>query len=189
MESIVSIQQTAVIPTTSEPILEDEQKLTNQIIELWSVHVEGQSVLRRTKDELVAVRRRLAESLHMMKQILARPGRGGQWSSFLTERGIARTTADRLVAGHTKSRNANGNGTSGAISELTDEEIAELAKAVWSKLRKKLGNDRAAYVFLGRLAAESGLTNFKFTRGDQRGLAVADPDASAASPAGATMGA
>ena len=96
-------------------------------------------------------------------------------SSFLSQQGISRTTADRLSAAHEKSLRGE-NGTSGSIPELTDEEIAELAKATWKKMEKKLGTKHAAYTFLGRLAAESGVANFKFTRGAQRGLALIDPD-------------
>jgi hypothetical protein len=66
---------------------------------------------------------------------------------------------------------------------LTDEEIAELAKAVWKKLQKKLGTKHAAYAFLGRLIAESGVGSFRFHRGDQHGLALIEPDANSTPPA------
>lgn len=82
-----------------------------------------------------------------MKQRLARPGRGGQWSSFLSlpNINIPRTSADRLVNAHLKSLTPVESGPTGAVPELTDAEIEELAEAVWMKLRKKLGSKREVY--------------------------------------------
>jgi hypothetical protein len=60
------------------PEPEDEQKLADEIRQLWAVHVEAQTVVKKTKTELKAIRQRLGERLYEMKQILARPGRNGQ---------------------------------------------------------------------------------------------------------------
>lgn len=168
---------------TSEPTVrgtdattETEQRLTTEITELWAVHTDVQSAVNRTQQELKAIRQSLGERLYSMKQLLAKPGCKGEWTSFLSTHGISRTTADRLCASHEKSLGGE-NGTIGAVRELTDDEIVELAKATWKKLEKKLGSKRVVYSFLGRLIAESGLSNFKFNRGDQRGLALVNPDA------------
>ena len=82
---------------------EAERKLTTDINDLWSVHVQAQNTVATTKDKLKVIRQRLGERLHEMKLLLARPGRNGQWSSFLQEHGIPRTRADRLIAGHLRS--------------------------------------------------------------------------------------
>ncbi len=172
---------TAPVPpaTTTDNAADAEQRLTTEITELWAIHTDAQSVVKKTQQELKTIRQNLGERLHTMKQLLARPGCQGGWSSFLTQHGISRTTADRLVASNVRSLSSD-NRTSGAVPELTDEEIAQLAKATWKKLEKKLGTKRVVYAFLGHLIAESGLGNFKFTRGDQRGLAVVDPETDSA---------
>lgn len=156
---------------------ETEQKLANEIGELWAIHTDAQSVVKKTQQELKSIRERLGENLFQMKILLARPGRSGRWQSYLAQVGISRTTADRLCAAHAKKLNFDGKGTTGAVPQLSDDEIASLAKATWKKLEKKLGTKSSVYRFLAQLVAESGLTSFKFTRNDQRGLAVVDPDA------------
>lgn len=175
----IGTEPTATAPITNT-INETEQTLATEIAQLWAVHTDTQSVVKKTQQELKTIRQSLGGRLYAMKQILARPGRAGQWSSFLEQRGISRTTADRLVAGYVKLLGTDENGTTGAIPELSDEQIADLAKAVWKKLGKKLGTKRAAYTFLGRLIAESGVGSFKFTRADQRGLALVHPETDSA---------
>ena len=73
-----------------------------------------------------------------MKQILAKPGRGGQWSSFLVERQIPRATADRLVARHLRSLDPNANCVTEDVSEPTEEEVQRLFTSVWPKLHRTL---------------------------------------------------
>jgi hypothetical protein len=162
MESIIT--STAVIPTTISPEADSvsEQELTNAITELWSIHVQAQTIVRKKKDELKLVRTNLAERLYTMKALLAKPGRGGQWSSFLIQHGISRTSADRLVTFHEKSINPDGNSTSGAI---TDEEIAKLAESVWAKLEKRLKGHSEKYLFFSRLIMESSTKSEEYEDG------------------------
>jgi hypothetical protein len=58
-----------------------------------------------------------------MKELLAKPGRDGQWSGFLRERNIPRATGDRLVARHQRSLNPDANRLSEPVSEPTEEEV------------------------------------------------------------------
>jgi hypothetical protein len=147
-----------LIPTAPSPEAdsETEQQLTDSINQLWSVHIQAQSIIKKTKGELAAIRNNLAERLHTMKTLLARPGRGGQWTSFLSQHGIPRTSADRLVTSHDKLLSADGNGTSGAIKELSCEEIDQAAKSVWSRLHTKLASHQAKYEFFSKLLIASG---------------------------------
>ncbi|PSH02783.1 MAG: hypothetical protein CXZ00_15650 [Acidobacteria bacterium] len=178
MEELITTDinnEAALIPT------ETEEKLTAEITELWAVHTDAQSVVKKTQQELKAIRQNLGERLYAMKQILAKPGCQGGWSSFLEQHQISRTTADRLVATHAMSLT----GTTGLIKPLSDEKIDQFVEAVWKRLEKKLGTKQAVYAFLVRIIAESGLANFKFTRGEQHGLAVVDPDGESAHQAAA----
>ncbi len=93
-----------------------------------------------------------------MKQMLAKPGRGGQWSSFLEERQIPRATADRLVARHLRSLDPDANRLSEPVSEPTEEEVQRLFIAVWPKLRRTLRSQQSLDLFIALLTShfESG---------------------------------
>jgi hypothetical protein len=179
------LTSTEVIPTAISPEAssEAEQALTTAISELWSVHVQAQSIVRKTKEELKIVRDNLASRLYEMKLLLARPGRAGQWTSFLSERGIPRTSADRLVIAHEKSIGQDGNGTDGAIKELTNEEIDQAAKSVWARVGKKLGTHQAKYRFFSKLIIESGAPFEEFDDGVLLLLPVLVQEATAAATA------
>ena len=163
MESIIT--NTAAIPdATISPATDadTEQQLTDAITELWSIHVQAQSIVRKKKDELKLVRTNLAAHLHTMKLLLAKPGRAGGWSSFLIQHNISRTSADRLCAFHEKSLNPAGNGTSGAT---TDEEIEKMAQSVWARLEKKLKGHREKYLFFTRVITESAIPTEEYDHG------------------------
>lgn len=93
-------ENTGTEPVATAALPEAEQRLADEIKHLWPVHLEANTAAKKTEAELEAVRRRLGERLHGMKQLLARPGRNGRWPSFLRSQGIARPTAERLVRPH-----------------------------------------------------------------------------------------
>ena len=76
---------------------------------------------RRLKDlherEMLEFDTTLAELLFRRKQMLSRLGRNGQWSLWLRQQKISRSTADRLVAQYAASH--------GLADELRHREIAE----------------------------------------------------------------
>ena len=127
---------------------EAERKLTTDINDLWSVHVQAQNTVATTKDELKVIRQRLGERLHEMKKLLARPGRNGQWSSFLQQHGIPRSTADRLVAGRERSLAPETNRFSDAIPKPTKQDIQRLLTSVWPRLAKTLTTPDSIFTFL-----------------------------------------
>ena len=69
---------------------EEEQRLADEIGQLWEGHAQAKTTVTKTKEELKAIRELLSERLYELKQLLARPGRCGQWSSWLKERKISR---------------------------------------------------------------------------------------------------
>ena len=96
------VENIGLVPTEAEFerfFAETEQQVSTDISDLWNWHVRAQNTVATTSEEIRAIRQALGERLHEMKQILARPGRNGQWSSFLQKHGIPQSTADRLVAG------------------------------------------------------------------------------------------
>jgi ElaB/YqjD/DUF883 family membrane-anchored ribosome-binding protein len=150
MEEAVSSSATGIAPP--EPGIgqkrhEVEQKLADEIKQLWAVHVEAQSAAKKTKAELKAIRQRLGERLHEMKRLLARPGRNGQWPAWLKEHRISRASADRLVQRHAATLPGYESPRE-AISEPTTADVMRLFDSVWPRLEKKLTTRSSAYEFL-----------------------------------------
>lgn len=116
-----------------------ENQLTVEIKTLWSDNVRLSSDRKATAKELRQIRASLAERLYAMKSLLSRPGRGGQWRSWLKERGIPRSSADRLCdrhahqwsgAGHSASRSPGTRMMVGMLNFIKPKKSAlELAVA------------------------------------------------------------
>jgi hypothetical protein len=155
-----------VLPEFPEATSESpsEQMLGEAITSLWSEHLNAKNTARATNEELRRIRAMLGEQLSELKQILAKPGRGGQWSSFLLERGIPRATADRLVSRHLRSLDPNANCATEELSEPTDEDVRKLFIAVWPKLRRTLRSRHSIKCFVQLLMA-----HFKGERNDRSG--------------------
>jgi hypothetical protein len=168
MEAILDALQDAVAaepeagekPGTAQPgNATNEAQPTEEICTLWSDHVRLAASRKATTRELRHNRARLAERLHEMKTLLACPGRGGQWSSWLREKGIRRSTADRLAARYAEVLET-GNGDSalaGAIPASPEESVGKLAKSVWRRSGKLLATDDAVARFISRIADISGV--------------------------------
>ena len=156
---VIAEQETATQPDPVQP--DDgavETQLTNQINTLWSDHLRLSADRRTTAVELRQIRAILAERLYEMKSRLCQPGRGGQWCSWLKERGINRSTADRLCDRHGETLGMeNGVAPSEAISEPAEDSADKLAKSVWQRFGKLLTNDDAVIQFIGSIATASGI--------------------------------
>ena len=133
IQDIVAAEPTAEAhPVTAQP--DDaiiETQLAQEISTLWSDHVRLSGDRKATSKELRLLRARLAERLHEMKTLLARPGRGGQWRGWLRERGIPRS--HRRQAREPLRRDAesgnDGNVPAGAIPEPPRGERREARQA------------------------------------------------------------
>jgi hypothetical protein len=135
-------------------------RLTEEIANLWSDHVRLHSTHKATAIELRLVRSNLAERLHAMKSLLSHPGRSGQWRSWLMERGIPRSTADRLAARHAETLGTSANVPSGAIAEPTMDGVgAKLAKTVWQDFMKVLTTDESIVEFIASISKLSGVAH------------------------------
>src|ERR1039458_8984735 len=116
---------------------EDEQGLADVITQLWEVHAQAKNTVKKTNEELKAIRQLLSERLYELKQLLARPGRNGQWSAWMKERKITRATADRLVQRY--GANLPGNqSTHEANSNPSEDSAEKLAKSVWLRFGKSV---------------------------------------------------
>lgn len=134
-----------------------ETQLTQEISELWSSHVRLNGDRKATAKELRQIRASLAERLHEMKLLLSRPGRSGQWRSWLRERGIPRSTADRLVSRHAETVGIeNGNVPSEAIDQEHDA-VEQLVQSLLPRLQRRLPDAQAVFHFIAALAGAFGL--------------------------------
>lgn len=148
---IVEEPGTEPIATAAMPDSDEERQLADEIVELWAVHVEAKGVANKTRTELKAIRERLSGRLYEMKQLLARPGRNGQWSAWLKERKLSRATADRLVQRFAAAT------PSGESTHESIEDVEKLAKSVWQRVQKVLSTDEAVVAFIASLADLAGL--------------------------------
>ncbi len=138
-----------------------ETQLAQEIDTLWTEHTRLSASRKTTARELRQMRAALAERLAAMKSLLSRPGRGGQWRSWLRERHIPRSTADRLAARHAESLGSdNGNVPTGAIPEpVMNGAGAKLAEGLWPKLQTVLKADASVVEFLATIAKLSGVAH------------------------------
>jgi hypothetical protein len=157
--NVVQEPQAEAQPGTTQP--DDgtlEIQLTQEISELWSVHTRLAANHKTTAKELRQLRAKLAERLYAVKNLLSRPGRGGEWRGWLRERRIPRSTADRLVSRHAETLTGdNGNVPTGAISNSPEDSAEKLAKSVWQRFGKLLTTDESVILFIDRIAELSGV--------------------------------
>jgi hypothetical protein len=155
LEMIDATNTIESVSTDFMPEMADPQvELGEEITSLWVAHANAKIAYRVTNAELRILRAKLGEQLCRMKEVLARPGRGGQWSSFLEERQIPRATADRLVARYLRSLDPNANCVSEPISEPTEEDVKKLFDAVWPKLQRTLKSQQSFQIFIDLLTSQ-----------------------------------
>jgi hypothetical protein len=143
----------AVVTQLPAATTESQDERGDEIASLWAAHAEAKITARATNEELRNIRAKLGEQLYEMKQVLAQPGRGGQWSSFLRERGIPRATADRLVERHERFLSPESNLLSEATPEPTEKEVETLFNSVLPRLQRFLKTPTSVYTFVAMLTS------------------------------------
>jgi hypothetical protein len=146
---VTPTENTELTPVVTEPT---EAQLIADVSEAWGTHVSVQKSLHRTEDELRKIRVKLSANLHSLKSVLSRPGRGGEWSSFLQTVKIPRSTADRLVRAHKGTLAPKGlNCTTEQTQEPTEVVVGRLLNALWPKLSRVLTTHEAIEMFISEL--------------------------------------
>jgi hypothetical protein len=156
-----NIASVAVPPPTlggeaaEEPkVSEEERDTTSEIISLWAAHNEQNASLKKSSKELKETRTRLGAYLYQLKNLLAKTGRNGRWTSFLNGEGIPRATADRYVESHKRFLDRkNGNRLTEAISVPTEDEIKEMVAKLTPRLVRLLTTPESIANFLREMAA------------------------------------
>jgi hypothetical protein len=167
-ETISGLTETTVIPepqngTGADAALAEgsaaEKVLSEEIASLWSDHVRLSANHKTTVKELRQIRARLAERLHAMKSLLSRPGRAGQWRSWLRQQHIPRSTADRLAARYAETLNAENNVLTEAIKPKEDT-VKEMVKALLPRLRRTLPDTQAVFLFIADVGEAFALRSY-----------------------------
>jgi hypothetical protein len=162
MGTMVETIQNAIIPepepeaeaqpgTTQPDDSTIESQLTQEITTLWSSHVRLSADRKATAKELRQIRSCLAERLYEMKSLLCRPdrGRASMWRGWLRERGIPRSTADRLVSRYSETLCTDSESVpSEKLSAPSESEVGHVSDSVRQHLKQKLPTPRSAYGFL-----------------------------------------
>jgi len=158
--------------------------LTSEIVQLWQLHGNCQKSVKHETEQFRAIRSELGKLLHQIKELLARPGRNGQWCAWLKDREIPRATADRLVQKYVRSLRPPANCLIESISEPTEEEIQNVFFKVLRKLRPVLRTQQSLYRFVDLLTLSFNGTERRVTG---EGILVMKPSQNAMSsvfPAG-----
>jgi len=140
----ISVALPSSEPNTS---YETEQNLATQIGELWSIHTQAEAAAVQSKEHLSQIRHQLGERLYEVKKLVARPGRGGGWSAFLSAQGIPRASADRYVERYQKTLHPDSNCLHDAI-ESTELAVRRLFAGVWPRLRRVITSKEALDLFI-----------------------------------------
>jgi hypothetical protein len=158
---------------------QDESVLTTGITQLWQVHCDYQTSIKHETEQFRALRNELGKLLHQMKDLLARPGRNGQWSGWLKERASPRATADRLVQKYERSLHPHANCLIESIAEPTEEEIQKLFAKVLPKLRRVLRTPTSLYRFIDLMtSAYDGIER----RATEEGILIVKPSQQTVAP-------
>ena len=110
--------------------LQNEAFLTDQIETLWRIRQCHANAIKTDLKGMRSVDKTLGHLLFQMKSLLVKPGRNGGWSSWLADKKVARSSADRLVNRFAKSIAPKL--PQGAVSEQepTEADIGKLFGAV-----------------------------------------------------------
>jgi len=135
----------------------DDQFVAGEIVNRWFHREQSRHLMDLHEREMLEFDAPLAELLFRRKQTLCRYGRGGQWSLWLRQQRISRSTADRLVAQYAESH--------GLADELRHREIVEplrptiyvYANRAFKRVKKMLTTPSSRMKFLYCLADLFGL--------------------------------
>lgn len=135
----------------------EDKFVPGEIVNRWFHREQSRRLKDLHEREMLEMEAELAELLFRRKQMLCRIGRNGQWSLWLRQQNISRSTADRLVSQYAESH--------GLADELKHRDNAEplegnvclAAIRVFKRLKNMLSSPRSRMIFLRCLADRFGL--------------------------------
>ncbi len=134
-----------------------DEFVAGEIVNRWFHREQSRSLKDLHESEMLEFDATLAELLYRRKQMLCRLGRSGQWSLWLRQQKISRSTADRLVAQYAASYGLTDELRHRDIAEPLEGNVCMAAKRTSKRLKTMLGTPRSRMMFLSSLADSFGL--------------------------------
>ena len=135
----------------------DDEFVPGEIVNRWFHREQSRRLKDLHEREMLEFDAVLAELLFRRKQMLCRLGRNGQWSLWLRQQRIARSTADRLVTQYAETHGLAGELKHRDIAEPIEGNVCLAAVRVFKRLRNMLSSPRSRMIFIRCLADRFGL--------------------------------
>ncbi len=135
----------------------DDDFVAGEIVNRWFHREQARHLKDLHESEMLEFDAPLAELLYRRKQMLCRLGRNGQWSLWLRQQRIARSTADRLVAQYAESHGQTDELRHREIAEPLESNVCVAASRTCKRLKNMLSTPRSRMAFVRCLADRLGL--------------------------------
>ena len=132
--------------------------LSGEIVKLWAARETSRRLMNLNKGEMQRADEELGQKLYVVKQLLCKLGRQGRWSSWLKERNIARSSADRLVLQYAEANGLTDELPHRAITEPLEGDVCLFSRRVSEWAEKRLPSLKSRMVFIRCLADLLGLS-------------------------------
>ena len=130
----------------------EDQFVAGEIVNRWFHREQSRRLMSQHETEMLMYDAELAELLFRMKQKLSRLGRNGQWSLWLRQQKISRSTADRLVTQYAESYGLSDELRHREIIEPLEGNVCTAAHRVFKRLKNMLKTPRSRMIFIRVLA-------------------------------------
>ena len=135
----------------------EDEFVAGEIVNRWVHREQSRHLKDLHESEMLQFDAPLGELLFRRKQMLSRLGRNGQWSLWLRQQKISRSTADRLVAQYAASHGLADELRHREITEPLEGNVCIAASRTCERLKNMLSTPRSRMVFLRCLADRLGL--------------------------------
>jgi hypothetical protein len=152
----------------------EDEYVAGEIVNRWFHREQSRRLMNMHEGEMLEFDATLGELLYRRKQTLCRIGRNGQWSLWLRQQGIRRSTADRLVAQYAESYGLTGELRHREIIEPLQGNVCLAAQRTWRRLRNMLKTPKSQLTFIKVLADLFGLV-VEFGEADSVRLTIPPP--------------
>lgn len=130
----------------------EDEFVAGEIVNRWFHREQSRRLKDLHEREMLEFDATLAELLFRRKQMLCRLGRGGQWSLWLRQQRISRSTADRLVAQYAESHGLAGELKHRDVAEPIEGNVCLAAIRVFKRLKNMLCTPLSRMIFIRCLA-------------------------------------
>lgn len=130
----------------------EDEYVAGEIVNRWFHREQSRRLKDMHEMEMLKFDAELAELLFRRKQMLSRLGRNGQWSLWLRQQKISRSTADRLVTQYAESHGQTDMLRHREIAEPLEGNVCLAASRVFKRLKNMLTTPRSRMTFIRALA-------------------------------------